>query len=186
MEEFELEPGEEVVTNVRTHPFVLIIRLLPFIFLAFVPWLASGFLSFFASASPEAAGAFTGFNLPAHLGRFLYGFWYLCLWTGTFSTFTRYYLNVWVITNLRIVDIKQYSFFNREVSSFLLARVQDVTTDISGLPATLFGFGKLSVETAGKDEDFHMEGLADPTRIRDIIMSQVAQIHRSDPTVAGV
>lgn len=186
MEEFELEPGEEIVTSVRTHPFVLATRLVPYALLVFVPWILLGFFSLFTTATPGTSGLFGELALPAHFSRFLIGTLLLFAWTGAFSTFTKYYLTVWVITNLRIVDIKQRSFFNREVSSFMLTRVQDVTTDVSGLLATLFHFGRLSVETAGQDEDFAMNGISDPAGVRDIIMRQVAMAHQGNPLDTGL
>jgi len=180
MEEFELEPGEEVVSSVRVHPYVLAMRLLPFVIMFFVPAILSGLISIFTTS------AGSGVALPSHISRFFTGVWLLGVWMGAFTTFTQYYLTVWVITNLRIVDIQQHGFFNREVSSFMLTRVQDVTTDTSGVLATLFHFGRLSVETAGKDEDFAMNGIADPEGIRDIIMRQVAVAHQGDPLNTGV
>lgn len=183
MEEFELEPGEHVVLNVRTHPFVLAMQLLPFGLFLFLPTLIGSFLTYIAHVSGGAAFVI---DIPAHTDRFLSGVWYLILWVGAFSVLTRYQLTVWVITNIRIVDIRQYSFFNREVSSFLLVRVQDITTEVSGIIGTLVGFGRLSVETAGKDEDFRMEGISVPEQVRDVIMSQVAQLHSKDAVTSGL
>ena len=183
MEEFELRPGEEVVRNVRTHPFVLGMQLFSFVLLAFVPALIGTFFSFVSGFSPEAGMAF---QVPEHLQRFATGVWLLCVWTAAFSHVTRYYLTVWVITSLRIVDIKQYSFFNRQVSSFLLMRVQDMTTEVSGLLGTLIGFGRLSVQTAGSDDDFSMDSIPHPEAVRDIIMSQVTELHHTDDVRSGI
>jgi hypothetical protein len=185
MEEFELEPGEHVVQNVRTHPFVLVMELLPFALIFFLPNMVSAFGSYISFISPGSVAAFNTLGFPAHVLRFFSGIWYLAIWTAAFSFLTRYYLTVWVITNMRIVDIKQYSFFNRQVSSFLLVRVQDVTTDVSGMLGTLIGYGKLSVQTAGQNDEFCMGNIARPEVVRDVIMSQVAQLHHKDPG-AGV
>lgn len=186
MEEFELEPGEEIIATVRQHPFVLALRLLPLLVLAFLPSLLGGFFSAFASLAPEAGGLGKGFDLPSSLDRFLTGFWLLLLWTSAFSIVTRYYLTQWVITNIRIVDIKQVTFFSRAVSSFFLIRVQDITTDVSGLIATLVGFGRLDVETAGSSDRFSMDNISDPAQVRDVIMSQVAQLHHNEQLSGGV
>lgn len=160
------------------HPFVLAMRLLPFLFLFFIPSLLSGFLSAF--------GAFNSLSIPSHLSRFFTGLWDLGTWIGAFTVFTQYYLTVWIITNLRIVDIRQRGFFNRSVSSFMLTRIQDVTTDVSGVLATLFHFGRLEVETAGQDEHFVMNGIAHPEDIRDTIMRQAAIAHGQNPTDTGL
>lgn len=183
MEEFELETGEVVIQSVRSHIFVLVLQLVPFVLALFLPALVSLLISLAATMNPAALTL-----LPNSAGviRFLMGIWYLLVWTAAFSLLTRYYLTLWIITNLRIVDIKQRSFFNREVSSFLLARVQDITTDVSGVLGTLIGFGKLSVETAGKDEEFQMENISHPQNVRDVIMSQVAQMHHPDIIGGGL
>ncbi len=186
MEEFELEPGEEVIATVRQNLFVLALRLLPLLVLAFLPALLGSFLSIFSNLAPEAGGLANGFSLPGYLSRFFTGFWLLGLWTAAFSIVTRFYLTQWVITNLRIVDIKQATFFSREVSSFLLIRVQDITTDVSGLIATLVGFGRLDVETAGSSDRFSMDNISEPAQVRDVIMSQVAQLHHSEQLTGGV
>ena len=136
--------------------------------------------------APQAGNAFSSISLPGHSGRFFTGLWWLGTWIGAFTVFTQYYLTVWVITNLRIVDIKQNSFFNRQVSSFMLTRVQDVTTDVSGLLATVVHFGRLEVETAGMSEHFVMDGISYPEGVRDTIMRQVAIAHGQDPASTGV
>lgn len=178
MEEFELEPGEVIIHNVRQHIFVLALNMLPLLLLAFVPLVFSGVMDFVTSTSPQLNAAYAGFHIPASTQRFLVGIWLLGIWTSAFSMFTRYYLTVWVITNMRIVDIRQYGFFNREVSSFLLDRLQDITTGVSGFLGTLIGYGRLSLETAGKDESFYMDTIPNPEAIRDEIMAQVARIHQ--------
>ncbi|CAN5721329.1 hypothetical protein BH11PAT2_BH11PAT2_09210 [soil metagenome] len=174
MEEFDLQPGEHIIINVRQHPFVLAMRLLPFFVLAFIPVLLSIFFSFVATMGGAQAA---GISLPTSMARFLTGLYWLILWIGAFTTFTKFMLTQWIITNVRIVDIKQFGLFSREVSSFLLLRVQDVTTEINGMVQTLVGYGRLDVETAGNLEKFSMDTVAHPQRIRDVIMDQVADLH---------
>ena len=190
MEEFDLQPGEHVITKVRQHIFILVLSLLPFVLLALVPFIVNAFFGFITgNASPLP----TGTNLEAQaqafapLGKFAAGVWWLFVWMAAFQVLTRYVLTVWVITNIRIVDIKQFGFFSRKVSSFLLLRVQDVTTDIHGILGTLIGFGKLHVDTAGHDEEFAMEGIAHPQRVRDTIMDQVAILqHTNELDASGI
>jgi uncharacterized membrane protein YdbT with pleckstrin-like domain len=87
---------------------------------------------------------------------------------------------MWVITSQRIVDISQDSLFGRQVSSFLLSRVQDITTDVQGLFPTLIGYGTLNVETAGRLEKFSMDGVAHPEGVRDLIMREIADLQNTD------
>jgi uncharacterized membrane protein YdbT with pleckstrin-like domain len=179
MEEFGLEPGEVIIAQVRQHGFVLVMRLLPFAILALLPLLVAPVLDLVRTAEQELAFA----PLQPHV-RFFLGLWWLFLWMGAFSIITKYFLTVWVITSHRIADIEQLTFFSRKVSSFLLMRVQDVTTDVHGVLATLIGFGDINVETAGGSEKFRMHGIRQPEYVRDLIMSEVAKLHADDEPTA--
>jgi uncharacterized membrane protein YdbT with pleckstrin-like domain len=177
MEEFELEPGEHVITQVRQHLFVLFLRILPLVFMAIAPFIVEPILSAILSMN-EGAQAVAASGLSPSF-RFFVGLWWLLAWMMLFHIVTKYFLTVWVITSHRIVDIEQIGFFRRKVSSFLLVRVQDVTTDIHGILATLIGYGDINVETAGGNEEFRMRGIRSPEYIRDIIMTEVAKLHHS-------
>ncbi|MEK7100839.1 MAG: PH domain-containing protein [Patescibacteria group bacterium] len=182
MEEFELEPGENVMKEVRKHWLVFLGMLFPYIFLAILPLLLPGVFAWAASLYPVLQGAASAFTLATPWVRIVVGIWWLMLWIGAFTAFTSYFLNVWVITNHRIVNIRQYQFFNRKVSSFLLMRVQDVTTETYGILSDLFGYGCVQVETAGTASDmFRMDGVADPQGMRDLIMKEIALLHHGKP-----
>lgn len=178
MEEFELEPGEQVMRTVRKHWLVFIGMLLPYIFLAIIPLFLPGAFSLATRAYPAFGDSLGALTLTNPLVRVGLGVWWLVLWIGAFNAFTRYFLNVWVITSQRIVEIRQFRFFERRVSSFLLVRVQDVTTNIDGILADVFGFGCVQVETAGTaSHTFVMDGVANPVGMRDLIMREIALLH---------
>jgi len=179
MEEFELEPGERVIRSVRKHWIIFTVRLLPYLILALLPLLLPVAVQMLSAAIPSFADVG-----PSPLWQFALGIWWLFLWIGAFNTFVRYYLDQWVITTTRIVDIHQYGFFSRQVSSFLLDRVQDVTTTVDGFLATMVGFGTLNVETAGRTEQFQMMGVANPEGLRDLIMREVADLRAAAPAGA--
>lgn len=178
MNEFPLDPGERVTRTVRKHWFVLLGSLIPFIILA---WLPLGIPPILGSlTTPEGQAAIQSFfSQDNPWFRLLLGLWWLSLWIAAFNTFTQYYLNHWVITTNRIVRIRQYGFFHREVSSFLLTKVQDVSTTVDDILADLLGYGSVRVETAGDaSRHFTMDGIADPTGMRDLIMSEIAALSK--------
>lgn len=177
MEEFELEPGEHVIREVRQHPFVFLLRLVPIGLLALAPFIVVPLFEMLLTQGGPGDGVSSHF-------RFFVGIWWLFLWMYVFHTLTKYFLTVWVITSHRIVDIHQVGLFRRKVSSFLLIRVQDVTTNIHGILQTLIGFGDINVETAGSYEKFCMKGIRAPEYIRDLIMREVALLHQDEDSVA--
>ncbi|MBI3572438.1 PH domain-containing protein [Candidatus Kaiserbacteria bacterium] len=166
MKEFELEPGEHVVETVRKHWFLFLADLLPFAILAILPLVIPAALR---TAGPlQTLAASFNFSLP--LARVALALWWLLVWSAAFNSFTRYFLNAWILTNQRVVEIKQYGFFNREVSSLFLNRVEDVTTDTIGILVSLLDIGDINVQTAGTIERFTMRGIPHPAMLRDLIL----------------
>lgn len=171
MKEFELEPGEHVVIQVRKHWFVFALSLLPYAILALIPLAIPTLLKLAPPLEPLASGI--DFSTP--LGHAALGVWLLVMWTGAWSSFTRYFLNLWVLTNQRVVEINQRTYFNRQVSSVLLNRVQDVTTDVRGILFSLLGIGTIRVQSAGATNEFDMTGIYAPERMRDLILKYVPE-----------
>lgn len=91
------------------------------------------------------------------LGLLLYGF-------------IDYYLDIYIITNKRIVDIKQNGFFKREISELNLRQVQDVKASVNGFFATLFHYGEVDIQTAGERENFNFKAIPHPYRISKVII----------------
>lgn len=176
--EFELEPGEQVRRTVRKHWIVFAGMLLPYAFLALIPLALPAVLAAFSRLTPAFADIMVPLSLAGPLFRLALGLWWFALWIGAFNAFAQYFLNLWVITSHRIVEIKQYGFFNRKVSSFLLEHVQDVTTSVDGFFADVFGYGCMQVETAGNaSQHFTMDGVENPQGMRDLIMREIALLH---------
>jgi hypothetical protein len=166
LDKIELEPGEEILKTVRKHWFVITIELLAMGFLLLLPLL--GFVGYIAFTSLTT----TTIDLSAFLGAFIFGslaFTFLVT-LATFAVWTHYYLDLWIITDRRIIVVDQISFFNRNVSIFRLERMQDIQFRVSGLIATLLNFGTLKAQTAGAHaSNFVSSGLPDPKGLQATI-----------------
>ncbi len=170
MREFELEPGEHVVRETRKHWFLFASGLLPYAILMVIPFAIPNLLILV----PAFAKYTALFDYSSSLPRALLGAWLLIIWTGAWGAFTRYYLDVWILTDKRLVDIDQKGFFSRQVSSLLLTRVQDVTIVVDGIVPSLLGIGRITVQSAGAVEEFTMHGIPRPEQMRDLILKYVA------------
>jgi hypothetical protein len=171
MREFELEPGERVIREARKHWFLFAVGMLPYAALALMPFIIRPFLGLSPALAPYASAV----SLASPLSRAAIGVWLLVVWTGAWGSFTRYFLNLWVLTDRRIVEIKQRGYFNRQVSSVLLNRVQDVTTDVVGVIPSMLGIGTIKVQSAGEDAEFRMSGIPSPERMREAILTWAAE-----------
>lgn len=94
------------------------------------------------------------------------------------------YFDVWVVTNERLIDVEQKSFFNRVTSELEFDKIQDVTVEVKGVLQTLFRFGSVFVQTAGTHRNFHIQDVGDPHVVKDVIVELERAYIESHPTVA--
>lgn len=102
--------------------------------------------------------------------------YYLFLWILIFGYWLDYYLDVFIITDKRIVDIEQAGLFGRTVAEERLYRIQDVTSDAQGILATTLHYGNVYVQTAGKTERFIFEHVAHPESVARTILQLTDKI----------
>lgn len=180
--ETELHPGEQVIITVQKHSLIFVGTVIPYIVLDYLPYLLPKLGLFLESAgtnSPIDWSVVLSFSNP--WVAFIVGVYWLFIWMAMFGAFINHFLDRWIVTNERIIDINQRDFWSRDVSSILLTRVQDVESDVSGIFHTLFGFGRITVESAGADKNkMCMRGLARPRYIRDLILREAARARKEE------
>jgi hypothetical protein len=160
---YDLPQGETVVKVVRKYWLffcleifaILLVWLVPFVLFAFFSF---GVIAFFGTV-----------DVSESLFVFFLSLWSLVVWFRLFSSWTNYYLGAWVITNKRIISIKQKGFFNREISNFRIEKIQDITTKVEGIIETFFDYGDIEVQTAGEMSDFTIGNVPRPVVIKEII-----------------
>jgi Bacterial PH domain len=171
-EKIKLEPGEVVLKVVRKHWFVITTELIGVVIMIFLPLLL--FIGFGITESLIPSSLVNTIHEFSPAIAFAFITWTLFSVLTAFVIWTHYYLDLWVITDRRIIVIDQISFFNRKVSSFRLERLQDMKALISGIIPTFLNFGTLHAHTAGTDEDnFTTTGLPDPRGLQSIIQGAV-------------
>ncbi len=89
-------------------------------------------------------------------------FFYLFLTLYFFNAWMNYYLDIWVVTSRRIINIEQHSLFHRVVSEVNIRNVEDVTVSVKGILPTMFGYGNVHIQTAGEVPRFEFENVPDP------------------------
>lgn len=187
MDAVQLHHGEHVILKLRKHPLFLIGALIPYAILDYLPYLIPSIGKMAANANPGAAIDFVEmFSFDNPWVRFIVGIYWLFVWMGAFGVFTNHFLDQWVVTTERIIDVNQESFWERRVTSLFLHRVQNVETDVHGFFHTIFHFGTVAVESAGAEKNlFKMTGLSNPEHVRDTILREVArheEHHKSSKT----
>lgn len=159
---FYMDEGEEMLLKVRKHWFLVFLDfavikffvILPFVVLLIFPVLLSDPL-----AQPTLMVLST---------------WLLVCIIALATTWTNYYLDLWVVTDRRIVAIEQISLFHREVTTMRMERIQDTTIEIPGFFASFFNYGNLTVNTAGehtKSQTF--EGIPNPEYVKSVVIERI-------------
>ena len=185
MDQIHLQPKECVQLKLRKHWFILLRDMFGTALAGIVPAAVVAYT--------VALGAVPAETMPLVL--FFTALWLLVIWLGMATIWTHYYLDVWIVTDRRIIHIDQVSLFNREVTTLRMERVQDVTTEVRGILATLLRFGSLRVQTAGAlDEYTVMHGMPRPESVKRAILREVDKcterlrtdsrlgMHEADPT----
>lgn len=160
-------PGEKVIFYLRKHWYKFLKIVLFYTFLSIIPGvILLGLLRFYPGL---VEWLFNGalVEVLVKLGLSLY---YLAVWLFFWNTWVDYYLDVWLVTNERILHLEQKGLFSRTTSELRLNRVQDVAADVKGLAATIFDFGTVRVQTAGTAPNFIFELVPDPHKIAEQIM----------------
>ena len=159
-------PGEQVELFLRRDVFILFKSVLMLLLLLLLS-LGAFYLLIFSR--PDFLHDQTIYALLM-LGGSAY---YLLLWTFFFFMFVDYYLDVWIVTNRRIIDIQQKGFFARVVAEQKLFRVQDVTSEVKGILPSIFKYGNVHIQTAGHVERFFFQEVPEPDKVRQMIISLV-------------
>ncbi len=164
-------PDEHVVLFLRRHWFALLTVTGAFMLLTGLPLV----LGWYFLDRVEAWFALPVLGPLITIGGSMY---FLSIWLFAFLEITDYYLDTWIITNERIINIEQEGLFNRTASELDLAAIQDVTAEIRGLLQTVFTYGNVFVQTAGERGRFHFKNINNPERVKETINALVEEDKR--------
>ncbi len=162
-----LTQEEKILLVIRRHWFVLVGPTIAFFVALVLPSLVLTF-------TPRFVPAFENPTLQPII-NFVLSLYFLALLLYMLILWTDYYLDVWIITTKRLIDIRQSSLFSRQISEFQIDRVQDVTIDIHGIIPTLLKFGNLRVETASASS-FTIKDAPHLYEAKDLILEYSGQI----------
>ena len=121
----------------------------------------------------------TTYGLIMGAGVFVVGILLFMLLVVTFI----YRQSKFTITDESLVQIVQATLFNRKVARLSMSNVEDVSVHQKGVLQTLFGYGTLTVQTAGEEDNFIFKLCPTPNKYAEIILDArqaYAQKHPSD------
>lgn len=93
-------------------------------------------------------------------------------------------LDMYVVTNKRIIWIDQISFLDRQVSECSLKDVQEVNSKTKGFFANILNYGSLTIQTAWNASTFHMHIVPDPLQAARQVLNIVDR-RKKKPTLSN-
>ncbi len=149
------EKEEKVILLLRQHPIVNLKWIIVVAAMIFVPSL----VKYFGIMDT----LYTGIELVVTLA------WYLVTMAVALENFLDWYFNVYIVTNLRIVDVDFYNLINKKVSDAYLTKIQDVSYTTFGVWRMLFNYGDVFVQTASEVPEFDFLAVPYPEKVVKIL-----------------
>ena len=153
-------PDEKIIAVYRRHPVTLIFEIAPLVLFALVIIAGALFGGVFIPAK---------FSVLYPLILFLAVFFLHLFWIAVFIMLADFFLDVWILTDQRIIAVEQKSLFSRVVSECSLSKIQDTSIEIHGFIPTILHYGNLTVRTASEHEDFIFKNVARPNSVSEEI-----------------
>jgi len=170
--------NEQIILMVRRHWFNILEQFF-IVFLMLLLLMGSWFVLpiFFPSLINSSSNI---------LFDFLRNLFEMFIWITFFLIWVDYYFDVWIVTDRRVVNIEQKGLFNRQISELELARIQDVTTEVTGVIPTMLNYGNVFIQTAAEKERFIFRQVPDPYGIKDTLMNLQKKRSREEARISRI
>ena len=113
--------------------------------------------------------------LPFRFRLIIIIMWYLFVLGISFEKFLSWFFNVFIITDERVIDVDFFSLVYREVSQAKIDKIQDVTYKSGGLLRSIFNYGDVFIQTAGKTQQIEFESVPQPAKVVQVLNHLMAQ-----------
>lgn len=163
----EFDENEELITEIRKHPFGLfIVQLIG----AFVILTLLVLTIFIAQVDMSEVSGDINTGLFKSLGIVLSFIAIIGAIIGTVIAVYLYKSNVIYVTSEKIAQVLYQSLFHRKISQLSIGDVQDVTVKQSGIFAHIFNYGTLVIETAGEQQNYTFTYVPEPYKYSKLIV----------------
>lgn len=160
---FKLQANEHIILMARRHWFRPVLETLALLFSLLIPLLFSSVFTTLLSDVIEL-GNVTILSIILMLS------WAFIVWNIAFVIWTNHWLDVVVVTNMHVIDIEQIGLWSRNVSTLTLEKIQDVSSETSGIVSSILNYGDLEIQTAGSLTNFVIKKIERPDLVRQKIV----------------
>ena len=116
--------------------------------------------------------------------------WVLFWLVTAYFLWYQYQHDIWILTNQRLIDSNKKNWFNHDLSSADLVNLQDISVVTNGIFPTLFHYGDVRCETAGRTSVFTLNEISEPATVlsaidsaRDAARREMYTLRASQPSI---
>lgn len=153
------EQGEEVVLVIRAHWIIYLPQILLILLVLALPWIAVGISNTILD------------NVPVFLSFLLTAF--LIALSIAVSSILKWYYNVSIITDQRVIDLDFPNIMAHSMSEAQLEKIEDVTHKQLGILGSFFDVGSVYIQTAGTAQNIEFTNVPRPRDIQDILIDML-------------
>jgi len=161
------EPDEKIIIALRRHIAAIATKISLFTIIGLIPPIA------YFLTHDYLAWLDDGTSLGYLIIVLTISIFYLYIFLLIYHAWVDYYLDLWIVTNERIVAMEQKGLFHRVVSELRLNRIQDVSSETKGFFPTIFKYGTVHVQTASEEDKFYFSEIPRP----EVVARQILELH---------
>lgn len=151
MFKIDLFENEKVANIYRQAEIVLLKPVLVIFLLIYIPW-------FF----------FLKYEIAASYSRLLF-FWTIFVALYGVHHYFLWLLNVYLVTDRRVIKVKYKNVFNKQVLESPLDRILNISFSVKGFWAALFSFGNVEVQVTGLPEPMELKNVSHPEKVKNFL-----------------
>lgn len=149
-----LHENEKLLQVYRKHEMTLVPKILQIFVLIFIPWYLGLKYDFI-------------FSSRGHANIFL--IWTLLVALYAIQAFLIWTVNVYLVTDKRLLHIEHDTIFKKSVVETPLDRILNVSFRTTGFFSTLFHFGDVTVQVVGLDQPLILKSVPNPAQVKDFL-----------------
>lgn len=164
-EEIELLLRQHWVTNVPWIFYSTISALLPLFLINSKAWFGLSFLP----------------AIPPSLFFATVATWYLLITAYIIESFLHWYFNIYIVTNLHIIDIDFDNLLSKKFQESSLEDIESTSGALKGIVSSFFNYGDVVVQTAAHTQQSVFSNVPYPTTVVDRINDLTRSMKHQPP-----
>jgi len=171
MKGFVLQADEQILVQTRKHWVILLRDLGGTIGLGIAPFILLGILTLPGILPLEN-------RVFLHVLAFVEITWLLLIWLALFALWTNYYLDLWIVTNRRVVNVDQINLFRRAITTWQFENIQEITTETQNPIQNFLNYGLIDIRAGPDKREARMEGIPRPEEISALMLKQMGRYRK--------